>query len=1098
MRKHIYRRCVQTMSKMKNFGILAFLAVFAIIFIGTGFSYSQYATLTDDVAVVNSSPTANFGGIGYIPVSATPVQRAYGYFQFDSSNIPSNAIITSASLIIYQNDKGTNVGNIVFQRVTDGTKISENSLTWYTQPTSDSTSQATLTATANGIYTLDVKDIVSYYFSMSRRDRIIFVSKPLTISNDNYRNIMSKEGYLSAEKAKLLITYDLPISISSVSISPNRTHYSSNIGQTFQISTVTNDLATCKFNDGVPSGATTSDKYTNAQYTMSGTSTGHTYNLPTLSNGAHTLYFSCKSTTTTPTYDSVILTINIDNTSPSTPTISSPSAGQSVTQGQSISLSYSVSDALSGIDSGSCVVSNTNGVNFSLSYSAGVCSGSITIPTSALGVKSLTTFVKDLAGNIASNTVSVNVSIASTTPTVYSANVHPAPQVLTASTYTMLTTCTNGCTPITTYWFIWDDGTVSSSATSSVSKTFYSTGNKQVLLIAENADGNSSPYSYGFTVAQATSSDKISINFKSANGNVYSGISDIPYPTPTKLQVTISPVSEASTYTCYSRWHCDNAGGICIPETITPTSGVFAFSNYYVPEVDTGFNPTFISPQRTASSGTLLTCTSPHYPTLTYTYTSDVFNSPYTKGNTIGNVSFIVETASGQYTGWNDIGVNVKPVISINRTYDGASIGNMSDVLGKSSPCYGTFAGTNLEFFYNPATQLYETSTWTTLNNVQSYSFAPTCSYNKIVGSNIAQYNPPSSLINYFTIGQSASNLEILFLDNTTDIRSVFTTQSLGRSEPFYIAVLYKTPTGELITPEIDSTSGCFLNFTYVPTATLLDSDIQMSTTNIGSFNTFAVYSGGEISGEGEYRADVFCSSNFYNNASASASMQYNETLYGEQSETFFTSAWVKVVNNKIVGTSQDANPPKVTSDDVVWFIATYGNYSTGGPAEDATCFASVVSKPGDISNISMPVAPVSDTGATTFYMKVPRAYFDTVTRYPSYFEWKIRCGAPGYISKSSGWQTLTITDPCPSCLKGGVTLVGNWNFGLRGIDPTIATFIPQSISYFNTFLTSITNFIKTYDEYLWVVAVVIVIASVVTLLGMFAGIVGMRKDGLK
>lgn len=178
-----------------------------------------------DALIDNQSPTTNYGGIGSIEAGvkisggATTVRRSY--LDFDLSGIPSNAIITSATLSLRVISEGSDVTNssFVLERANASwVETGTGSITWSNKPavtTSDAISTSSVSSGWRNItVTSHVQKMVNSTFSKFgwslRRNNEGTATLGSTYRSNNYTT--------QTDRPKLVVNYYVPFSVSAATI----------------------------------------------------------------------------------------------------------------------------------------------------------------------------------------------------------------------------------------------------------------------------------------------------------------------------------------------------------------------------------------------------------------------------------------------------------------------------------------------------------------------------------------------------------------------------------------------------------------------------------------------------------------------------------------------------------------------------------------------------------------------------------------------------------------------------------------------------------------------------------------------------------------
>lgn len=178
-----------------------------------------------DALIDNQSPTTNYGGIGSIEAGVkisggvTTVRRSY--LDFDLSGIPSNAIITSATLSLRVISEGSDVTNssFVLERANASwVETGTGSITWSNKPavtTSDAISTSSVSSGWRNITVTShvqkmVESSVSSFGWSFRRSNEVTATLGSTYRSNNY--------VVQADRPKLVINYYIPFYVSLATI----------------------------------------------------------------------------------------------------------------------------------------------------------------------------------------------------------------------------------------------------------------------------------------------------------------------------------------------------------------------------------------------------------------------------------------------------------------------------------------------------------------------------------------------------------------------------------------------------------------------------------------------------------------------------------------------------------------------------------------------------------------------------------------------------------------------------------------------------------------------------------------------------------------
>lgn len=209
---------------MKNFVLVLLCIHIAHI----GYSQSiQTSTIvaSKDALIDNQNPTTNYGSATSIEAGVkisggiTTVRRSY--LDFDLSGIPSNAIVTSATLSMRVISEGSDVTNssFVLERANASwIETGTGSITWSNKPaviTSDAVSTSSVSSGWRSITVTDhVQKMINSTFSKFgwslRRNNEVTATLGSTYRSKNYS--------FPADRPKLVVNYYIPFSISAATI----------------------------------------------------------------------------------------------------------------------------------------------------------------------------------------------------------------------------------------------------------------------------------------------------------------------------------------------------------------------------------------------------------------------------------------------------------------------------------------------------------------------------------------------------------------------------------------------------------------------------------------------------------------------------------------------------------------------------------------------------------------------------------------------------------------------------------------------------------------------------------------------------------------
>lgn len=195
--------------------------VFLTAFLGTVPAFAAPATLnpTADSYVYSTSPTSNYG-------SATTTrsgfwvefqQKFISLLKFDLSDLPDDAVITSAELKLYLSS-GMGSGTMSAARNTED--WTESSVNWSTRPSNDDPRAAALVSSGSSYVTWDVTELVSDWFTGEHTNygfSIVATAQETDFSADFF----SREA--GGNQPELIITYDRPLPTPTPTPTPTTT-----------------------------------------------------------------------------------------------------------------------------------------------------------------------------------------------------------------------------------------------------------------------------------------------------------------------------------------------------------------------------------------------------------------------------------------------------------------------------------------------------------------------------------------------------------------------------------------------------------------------------------------------------------------------------------------------------------------------------------------------------------------------------------------------------------------------------------------------------------------------------------------------------------
>jgi hypothetical protein len=167
---------------------------------------------SDDTFIQADNPGTNFGGENSIEVRPDNGADRRGLVRFDLSSIPSNAVITSANLYLYAQDKKQGTITNIY-RVTSN--WSENSATWntpWTTPGGDFNSSIAhysfISDLNNCLVTLDILDLVQAWVSGTYPNYgvMLYATGP----NHTFKYTSKEDGTVQ-EHPRLQVIYTLPM-----------------------------------------------------------------------------------------------------------------------------------------------------------------------------------------------------------------------------------------------------------------------------------------------------------------------------------------------------------------------------------------------------------------------------------------------------------------------------------------------------------------------------------------------------------------------------------------------------------------------------------------------------------------------------------------------------------------------------------------------------------------------------------------------------------------------------------------------------------------------------------------------------------------------
>ncbi|MGN7470511.1 DNRLRE domain-containing protein [Brevibacillus sp. SAFN-007a] len=168
---------------------------------------SKLNSVTQDTFVESFAPTNTQGTSTVIRVghSSSP-GNIRGLLKFDLGLVPNDAIINSATLKLKQSYTNNGAGGqLDIHKITG---IWDNSTNWNTQPPFDTTPSASFTVAANGLYTVDIKNLVQDWVNGATNNGLLIKRQDESVVH--YVEFDSFDHTTNTNRPILEIDYTIP------------------------------------------------------------------------------------------------------------------------------------------------------------------------------------------------------------------------------------------------------------------------------------------------------------------------------------------------------------------------------------------------------------------------------------------------------------------------------------------------------------------------------------------------------------------------------------------------------------------------------------------------------------------------------------------------------------------------------------------------------------------------------------------------------------------------------------------------------------------------------------------------------------------------